>query len=129
MHPATRDTVLIVDSRPGDYAPLLEHAAGAGLDLAFCHTGESALDRRWSQAARVRIVNIDLPDIAGLQLVQAWQQRGESGPFFVVADDYRPELEFQVLQQRGVYLLTKPLPADLIVQISEDLSSRTAAVA
>jgi len=99
MHPATRDTVLIVDSRPGDYAPLLEHAAGAGLDLAFCHTGESALDRRWSQV------------LGDLDLWLVWAGRGA----MPLAEGQRVEL------RPGVVLWMRP---NRLYLAEQDVSNR-----
>ncbi len=83
-------TVAIVDPRQADYAALLEEAAETRqARLMFLSTGSEALRLARTESVDLWIVNVDLPDMSGLDLCTILHGHASRSPIYMVTDHYR----------------------------------------
>src|SRR5687767_9286640 len=80
--------ILIVDSRPEDYAQLAAASASHGLLFQFAATSADAL-RLWRTGSRsIWLVNIHLADGSGAELAAAIRGRDPRSIVYLVGDRY-----------------------------------------
>jgi len=112
VHPLPE--IVIVDPRISDYEAWADAAADA--DFCFCSTGREALEHA-PAGAPLWLINAELPDMAGLELIELLRPRLRGKPVFLVADRYDPAYELAALQRGSLHFACKPLPATWLDQI------------
>jgi DNA-binding response OmpR family regulator len=101
--------ILIVDPEQADYDCLLPVAAAEGCEVRFLATGRAALRRRREITGGLLIVNVELPDLSGFDLVEMLQPFPQGTAVFLVADQYAVEGEVRALRLGVSSYLCKPL--------------------
>lgn len=75
--------ILLVEDNPEDQASVAALLGELGLGVLLCQTGKEALILAEEHQVDCAIVDLGLPDMSGLELLQAFFRRGEI-PFFPV---------------------------------------------
>jgi len=129
--------VVIVDPSFDRYGDFVAEAQAGKVGLHFCADGRSAIQLARRFRADVWLVSDQLPDIAGLDLVEMLSApvtqaevdpmlcgapmslgrigRGMRSGIFVVADDYRIEDEQRALAAGVAGYLVRPVTIDVLV--------------
>ena len=95
--------IVVVDSRPQDYADLATLAADRRCHLHFLTTGTAAIEFTQRKHPALWMINTRLPDIAGLDLVALLREQSVSGCVCLIGDQYHPREE-QIACCRGADL-------------------------
>ncbi len=112
-----RDTkVYVVDRSPSDYRHLVDSAQDDEQTFAFFSDGRSALRVNPSSSHAVWIINLDLPDMSGLDLYQMLRSRFPASPVFVVNDQYRPDDERAARMSGATLYFCKPIQQEWLDQ-------------
>ena len=102
-------TVYVVDSKPADYRHLVQDNDDPSQTFAFLSDARSALRVNPSSSNAVWIINLDLPDMSGLDLYSMLRSRFPTSPVFIVGDDYHPEDERAARMSGASLYFCKPL--------------------
>lgn len=121
VHPsaaaATSARVLIVDDQQPVTRALSALIRNAGFDPHACHTGGEALAYSESAKPAAAVVDIHLPDINGLILVQMMRARfGPAMPIIVVSGDTSMETIKSLSHVGATYFFSKPVNAGALVE-------------
>ena len=102
-------TVLIVDSRPDDYAKLTQSLQREGVQVEIFKSGRAALRRTASPSPEYWIVNMKLSDIAGADLLSMLRWLYPGVPVYLVTDEYDEKEEINARCAGTEMFLCKPL--------------------
>src|SRR4029079_15522366 len=99
--------IVIVDTRPQDYHGLTTIASQCQWNIHFLTHGRAAI--RFAQPDRVELslINPQLPDISGFDLVSQLRTRCGGASVFVVSDQYHASEEARACSQGANLYLTK----------------------
>jgi DNA-binding response OmpR family regulator len=100
---------VIVDANPDDYYGLIPVIERHGAVPCFLTTGDDALKKATKSSSVCWMINLELPDMSGLELHELLRQRLIDSTVFMVADDYQPQAEVVVLCTGGAQFACKPL--------------------
>jgi CheY-like chemotaxis protein len=106
---ATQGRLVIVDPRLDDYRDLVEPARKHLLRLTLTTTGSNALRLVPSFADAVWLLNPQLPDMNGLDLLEMLHSLQRSLKAVVIDNRYDPHREQRALELRAVQYVCKPL--------------------
>ena len=106
-----KSRIQIVDLQYEDYDSLLELAGATGCDLSFTQTGHSALRISRLLGADLWIINADLPDMSGFDLLDMLQSTFAGSVVFIVDSVYRLEHERRAMMLKAAQYLCKPVVA------------------
>lgn len=106
---ASPGRVVIVDPRLDDYRDLVEPARRHLLRLTLTTTGSSALRLVPSFADAVWLLNPQLPDMNGLDLLEMLHSLQRSLKAVVIDNRYDAQRERRALELRAVQYVCKPL--------------------
>ncbi|MFZ1935183.1 MAG: hypothetical protein WCB27_09480 [Thermoguttaceae bacterium] len=96
--------ILVVDSKQSDYDDLLGIAVAHGCEVCFLMTGRAAL-RQWREVrGGLLIINVELPDLSGFDLVEMSHPFPKGTIVFLVANQYAVEDEVRALRPGGQQL-------------------------
>ena len=104
-------TVVVVDRNPEDYGRWARFARQQGMRFYYMHSGGEALQVRREGAVSLWMINIDLPDMSGFELVARLEPRRHGSDVFLVADAYRADDEVRTLSLGVTLYLCKPARA------------------
>ncbi len=110
-------TVYVVDSRPQDYAELAKRFAEHELQLQIFGAGREALRSGAVQPPDLWIINLDLPDMSGPDLLAMLRWRSLGAPMVLVSDVYDLQAEIVARASRPFMVLRKPLESALLMSI------------
>ena len=102
-------TVYVVDSNPSDYRHLVQDNDDPNTTFAFLSDARSALRVNPSNSNAVWIINLDLPDMSGVDLLSMLRTRFPTSPVYLVGDDYHPEQERAARMSGASLYFCKPL--------------------
>jgi DNA-binding response OmpR family regulator len=86
--PSQVDYVVIADKQLDDYGPLVVELSERGMRVGLFSTGEEALRAASGNAATMWVVNVTLPDMAGVALLKLVRRRLPRSTVFLVGDEY-----------------------------------------
>jgi DNA-binding response OmpR family regulator len=109
LDPMIPKTILVVDPKPSDYDCLLPAAAAEGCEVRFFAAGRAVLRHRREMRGGLVIINVELPDLSGFDLVEMLQPFPTGTAVFLVADRYAVEDEVRALRLGVSSYLCKPL--------------------
>lgn len=115
-HTQTCPTLVIVDPAEDDYGVLTDGPDTPGLML-FLKTGEQAMQVQ-SSPNTAWLININLPDVNGADLVEMLRQRRNRSFICLISDHYRPEDELTARYSGAMMYLCKPLSTSWLVHLS-----------
>ena len=84
--------IIVVDPSPQDYDGLPQLANKHTWQLHFLTSGRTAI-RFANRAVDLWMINVSLPDMSGLELVEMLRDRARGTRVFVIADQYTPDDE------------------------------------
>jgi DNA-binding response OmpR family regulator len=103
--------LLIVDAEPSGYTRLAEAAEGMGITILHATTARAALGlARWCHP-QLCMVNSQLSDASGFELLGSFRGELPEATFFLVGDRYREEDEFRALTTGSTIYVCKPVQA------------------
>lgn len=85
--------IVVVDPRPQDYRDLAVLAATHGWHFHFLTSARAAIRFSRLSPAALWMINMSLPDMSGLDLLEMLRHTMAKTPMLIVADDYKPESE------------------------------------
>lgn len=122
--------VLVVDDEP-DMRLLLRLTLGrAGFEVTEAATGEEALTAVEEASFDLVLLDLNLPGIDGLQVLESWQRAGvvPDLPVLILTADHRPELDEETVARGGRECLRKPVKGpDLVERIETATTAAPAA--
>ncbi len=106
----SRLRVLIVEDIPTIAASMQAMLAQAGMDVDIAVTGAEALERKLNFKPEVILVDLDLPDMNGIALVERFAGDGDCGLIVVTANDHATARVAGLDTGADDYIV-KPVPA------------------
>lgn len=104
-----KSTICVVDPRRQDYDELVARAPSEGAKVAFADTAREALRMRTKLPPEAWVVNLELPDMPGVELLGMLQGRFPHTPVYLVGEHYRPEDELAARCGGASMYVCKPL--------------------
>jgi DNA-binding NarL/FixJ family response regulator len=99
--------IVVVDARPKDYRDLALLAGENRWHLHFFTTGHGAIRYGRPGHSDLWIINVSLPDMSGLDLLETVAQNAGAARFFIIADRYGAEDERRACQSGAALYLCK----------------------
>jgi FixJ family two-component response regulator len=116
LDPMVPTKILVVDPEQSDYDCLLPLAVADGCEIRFFATGGAMLRRKREMRDGLVIVNVELPDFSGFDLVEMLQPFPQGTAVFLVADRYAVEDEVRALRLGVSSYLCKPLEGAVLYE-------------
>jgi len=107
--------LLIVDDEPLMRSGLCHHLAGEGRTILECGTGAEAIALIKSQDIELVLLDINLPDISGLEILEWVTINRKSVSVILVSGDDRIESAIRALRHGAVEFVRKPYEVDDIL--------------
>ena len=114
--PKSHTNVAVVGARPDDYLGLVDELAGEGVSLDVFNSARAALRSSTTAAPDLWILNMNLPDMSGTDLLSMLRWRFPGVPVFLVSDDYRQEDEISARSSGAEMYLCKPLCGEWLTE-------------
>ena len=83
-------------------------------DVQLAKNGEEALEILRSQNIDILFLDLTMPIIDGLGVLQALQDDGIQLPVFVISADVQPEMQSRVMDLGAKAFLRKPIQLDIL---------------
>lgn len=109
-------TVYVVDSKPSDYRHLVRDNDDGQRTFAFLNDARSALRVNPTSSDAVWIINLDLPDMSGLDLYSMLRSRFPTSPVYIVGNDYHPDEERAARMSGASLYFCKPIQPEWLEQ-------------
>jgi DNA-binding response OmpR family regulator len=114
----TSIVIAVADAREADYIELLRLATRRRWSVHLMPSGRDAVRAAEYLPANLWIINADLPDMNGLDVVELLLSYVSPSDIFVIVDRYREEDEIRALALGVALFLCKPLEAAWLGQWS-----------
>ena len=114
-HAKPNSHVFVVDPNLDDYHHLVEAFAGNGVGVTVFGSGRAALRHDPQSPPELWVVNMNLPDIEGADLLSMLRSRFPGVPVYLVSDEYRAEEEVHARCSGAEMYLCKPLEGSWLV--------------
>jgi DNA-binding response OmpR family regulator len=101
--------IVVVDSHPNDYDTIAHSQEFGRVDFQFHRDGRSVLRDENEAHPELCVINMNLPDMSGLDLYDMLADRWPGVPMYLVGDDYRPEDEVRARSSGATFYFCKPL--------------------
>lgn len=112
---AKKSSICVVDARPADYDAIVARAEREDAEVSFASSAREALRLRPANP-EMWVVNCDLPDLSGLELLDMLRSRFPDTPVCMISDEYRPEDEIASRCRGASMYLCKPLVPDWLLE-------------
>ncbi len=103
---------MVVEDERGMRATLVGTLEDFGYDLVACETGQEALRSLRNEAPDVLISDLRLPDVDGLDILQALKDANPEAAFIVVTGYASVDTAVEALNQGAFAYITKPFNMD-----------------
>jgi FixJ family two-component response regulator len=124
MPSAGGGTVVVVDDDDGLRAAMLRVLDAAGLEARGYANAEELLAERASQSATCLVVDLDLPGMSGLDLVDLLRHRGVTAPALVISAHPEPRVRAAAGRHGIERVLAKPFLGHTLVQAVHEMLAR-----
>lgn len=104
--------VCVVDANRDDYLALASEMHQSGYDVVVCGSGRAALRHDPSNPPELWVVNMNLPDMSGPDLLSMLRWRYPQVPICLVSDDYRVEDEISARCSGAELYVCKPVASE-----------------
>lgn len=101
--------VVVVDSHPNDYTSITHSKEFGRVRFEFFSSARAALRDDSNLHPELCVINMNLPDMSGLDLYDMLSERWPGVPVYLVGDDYRPEDEVRARSSGATFYFCKPL--------------------
>lgn len=107
--PLHRATLIVVDPKRSDYEGLFTSADEVRLAVCLLSSGGEALRLARDRPVGPWMINVQLPDLSGFDLVEMLRPQVCDAALVMVADEYRLEDELRALSLGVTQYVCKPL--------------------
>lgn len=104
--------VFVVDANADDYSELRENMTQDGYRVEVCTSGRAALRHDPTNAPELWVVNMNLPDMSGPDLLSMLRWRYPGVPICLVSDQFRAEDEISARCSGAELYLCKPVESE-----------------
>ena len=111
--------ILVVDSQPNDYDAIVHNLALGKVDFCFHVNGRSLLRDPVNEYPDLCVINVNLPDMSGIDVFNMVNQRWPGVRVYLVGDDYQPEDEIKARTSGAMCYFCKPLQGAWLVDTAE----------
>jgi len=108
-------TICVVDAQPVDYDGIAQTALTEDSRLQFVPSGRAALRVSPGVDPDLWIINMDLPDMSGLDLYPMIRSRFPGVPIYLVADQHSTENEIRARSSGATMYFSKPLQSEWLL--------------
>jgi FixJ family two-component response regulator len=113
--------VVLVEDDTGLRAALERMLCASGFEAQAYKSAEAALADHREDWADCLVVDLNLPKMSGLDLVDCLRARGITAPAVIITADDKPSVRAEV-QRRGIeHFLAKPFPGGALVRLLDDV--------
>lgn len=113
-----RNRVVVVDAYPHDYDDLADQISRADTEIVFVQSGQEALTACLTHMPAMWIVNMDLPDMSGIDLQTMLRDRGCRSPIALVGDRYSVTQEIDARTAGADIYLAKPVHPQVVAAVA-----------
>lgn len=89
-------------------APLARALTGEGYAVAVAANGPAALDQAATKTFRILVLDVELPEVSGLEVCRRLRLDGHNEPVVLIAPEGADDMSPSVLETGGDDLLVKP---------------------
>lgn len=101
-------TILLADDEPGLRQPLAEAFSERGYRTLEAECGIDALELGRAKKPRLSVLDINLPDITGVEVYRRWQAEGVEIPVIFVTAEASEELRIEAVKLGARAVMQKP---------------------
>jgi FixJ family two-component response regulator len=113
--------VILIEDDAGLRAALERLLRASGFEAQAYESAEAALADHRPDWADCLVVDLNLPKMSGLDLVDCLRQRGVTAPAVIITAYDKPSVRAEV-QRRGIeHFLAKPFPGSTLVRLLDDV--------
>jgi UDP-3-O-[3-hydroxymyristoyl] N-acetylglucosamine deacetylase len=111
------ETILVVDDEAQIRTTLRGVLSDEGFDVVEAENGRAALEMLARQAPRLAIVDIWMPEVDGIELVQQMRSRAPAVPIIVISGHGTIETAVRVIRDGAFDFLEKPFQLDALLRV------------
>src|SRR5262249_42088118 len=111
------DTILVVDDEAQIRNTLRGVLSDEGFDVLEAENGQTALEVLATQEPRLAIVDIWMPEMDGIELVQRMRSRAPGVPIIVISGHGTIETAVRVIRDGAFDFLEKPFQLDSLLRV------------
>jgi len=108
-------TICVVDAQPDDYDGITRSVLSEDSQLQFVRSGRAALRVSPKVDPDLWIINMDLPDMSGLDLYPMIRSRFPGVPIYLVADQHSIDKEISARSSGATMYFSKPLQSEWLL--------------
>ncbi|GIX45914.1 MAG: hypothetical protein KatS3mg131_0125 [Candidatus Tectimicrobiota bacterium] len=123
--------VLIVDDEPYILRALTLLLQKEGYEVSVAHNGTEGLAKLEAERPEVAIVDVMMPGMDGLELLQRWHAQGAEAArtrFFLLTASCEERITAYVARCDNVHLIAKPFSPSAVVRLVRDATRPRTAV-
>jgi two-component system response regulator HydG len=128
----TRPTLLVVDDEPAILEMLSRFASDQGFDVVRCGGGQAALDHLRHHTADMALIDVRMPDINGLEVLQAMRDVAPTCAVALMTGYAAVDTAVKAIKLGAIDFLSKPFDYDRLTRlmdtVREDAHRRQAAL-
>jgi len=119
-----RHVIVLVEDDAGLRAALVRLLSASGFETRAYGSAEAALGDGFVAGADCLVIDLNLPEVSGLDLVERLQGRGIIAPAIVITAHDEARIRHEV-RQRGIeYFLVKPFLGSALVRLVDTAIAR-----
>src|SRR6185503_8996452 len=111
------DTILVVDDEDGIRHTLRGVLADEGFQVLEAPNGRRALELLEHVAPRVAIVDVWMPEVDGIELVERMRAKAPEVPIIVISGHGTIETAVRVIRLGAFDFLEKPFPLEALLNV------------
>ena len=107
--------LVIIDDDPSFVRAVSRYLGHRGYRTISAHSGSDGLALLSNQRAALAIIDVHLPDLSGIEMMEKLQANGNDLPCIFISSDDRPHIQDRCRAAGAVRFLPKPLsPGELV---------------
>lgn len=115
--------ILVVDTRPDDYVSFAPWVKKNGIELRFVSSGKAALRAATEMNPALWLINVELPEMTGFDLLEMVRDKMGSACAVVVADHYLPQDEMRSAEVGAMLYACKPLESSWLESLDKGVKT------
>ncbi len=117
--------LLVIDDDPASRRLIAAIFEGRGYEVLTAADGASGLERADEEAPGIVILDLELPDLSGIQVLERLRERAFAAPIVMLTAHADVKTAVRAIQQGAFDYLNKPIePDELIVVVERALETR-----
>ena len=115
--PDSRFTVLLANEQDGWHQAIRKLLAPQGVQTISARTGREALSLIESQPVHVAVLDTQMPQLGGMQVVRRLRELPKPPPAVLLADDLTSHLLREALSMHVFSVLSKPVEMNVLLDV------------